>query len=62
MIILAYALQVATAVIPADSALQHIHNYVRISERLATSGQMTYEQIEDIANAGFEVVVNLAPA
>lgn len=62
MMFLAYALQVATTVFSADSALQHIHNYVRISERLATSGQMTYEQIEDIANAGFEVVVNLAPA
>ena len=41
MILLAYALQVATTVVPADSALQQIHNYVRVSERLATSGQMT---------------------
>ena len=62
MIFLAYALQVAATVIPGDSALQQIHSYVRISERLATSGQMTSEQIEDIALAGFEVVVNLAPA
>ncbi len=62
MIVLAFALQVAATATPADSALQQIHNYVRVSDRLATSGQMTYEQIEDIALAGFEVVVNLAPA
>ena len=62
MIGLVLALQVAAAAPPADSALQQIHNYVRISPRLATSGQMTYEQIDDIADAGFDVVINLAPA
>ena len=63
MIALSLALQVAAVTpLPTDSALQTIHNYVRISDRLATSGQMTYEQIEDVARAGFQVVVNLAPA
>ena len=63
MIALTLALQVATAgAVSADSALARIHNYVAISDRLATSGQMTYDQIEDIANAGFDLVINLAPA
>jgi uncharacterized protein (TIGR01244 family) len=60
MIAFAMLLQVAAAT-PTPS-LDSIHNYRRISDRLATSGQMTYEQIADIADAGFEVVVNLAPA
>lgn len=61
MLTLALVFQIAAAT-SADGSLSQIHNYVRISDRLATSGQMTYEQIEDIADAGFEVVVNLAPA
>jgi uncharacterized protein (TIGR01244 family) len=60
MLTLALLFQIAAA--PADSALSQIHNYVRVSDALATSGQMSYEQIEDIAAAGFEVVINLAPA
>ncbi|MCZ6857926.1 MAG: protein tyrosine phosphatase family protein [Gemmatimonadetes bacterium] len=60
---LALALQVvATGGMSADTALAGIHNYVAISDGLATSGQMTYDQIEDVANAGFDVVINLAPA
>ena len=63
MIALTLALQVVTAAaMTADSALAGIHNYVAISDRLATSGQMTYDQIEDVANAGFDMVINLAPA
>ena len=63
MIALALALQVVAAGgTPADSALDGIHNYVAISDQLATSGQMTYDQIEDVANAGFDLVINLAPA
>lgn len=62
MIALTLALQVAVAGAPADSSLEAIHNYVRISDQLATSGQMTYQQIDDIAGAGFQVVINLAPA
>lgn len=52
----------AAVVTPVDSALHSIYNFVRISDRLATSGQMTYEEIPVIADAGFEVVINLAPA
>ena len=42
--------------------LEDIRAYVRISDRIATSGQVTHEQIEAIKEAGFDVVVNLAPA
>ena len=62
MIVPALAIALQVAAIPADSSLEAIHNYVRISDRLATSGQMTYEQIDDIAAAGFDVLINLAPA
>jgi uncharacterized protein (TIGR01244 family) len=60
MLTLVLVFQIAAT--SADDALSQIHNYVRISDDLATSGQMTYEQIGDIAGAGFEVVINLAPA
>lgn len=46
----------------AAPALDDAHNFVRISDRLATSGQITNEEITAVKDAGFEVVVNLAPA
>ncbi len=45
-----------------EEALAGIYNYVRISDRLATSGQIDEAEIEALGDAGFEVVVNLAPA
>jgi protein tyrosine phosphatase (PTP) superfamily phosphohydrolase (DUF442 family) len=42
--------------------LKDIRAFLQISERLATSGQIRYDQIETIKDAGYEVVVNLAPA
>ena len=62
MIHLMIALQVAAAD-PAslDAKLQEIRAFVPISEQLATSGLMTYDQIEDLANAGFDLIINLAP-
>ena len=62
MIHLMIALQVAAAD-PAslEAKLQEIRAYVPISEQLATSGLMTYDQIEDLANAGFDLIINLAP-
>jgi len=42
--------------------LEAIYNYLLLSDTLATSGQPTEEQIIDIAQAGFQVVVNLALA
>ena len=43
-------------------SLEDAHNFVRISDRLSTSGQITNEEIVAAKDAGFEVVVNLAPA
>ena len=37
-----------------------IYNYIRIDERLATSGQPSVDKLEAVAREGFEVVVNLA--
>ena len=46
----------------AEDPLEAITNYVKISDHLSTSGQIAYDQVEAIKEAGFEVVVNLAPA
>ena len=46
----------------AEDPLAAITNYVKISDHLSTSGQIAYDQIEAIKEAGFEVVINLAPA
>lgn len=42
--------------------LEDIQAYLEISETLSTSGQVGYDEIGSIKEAGFEVVVNLAPA
>ena len=38
-----------------------VFNYVKISERLATSGQPTEDQFAAIRDEGFETVINLLP-
>ncbi|MFN2152529.1 MAG: protein tyrosine phosphatase family protein [Anaerolineales bacterium] len=43
-----------------DAELRAIYNYLPLSSRIATSGQPTAQQIRAIAEAGFEVVINLA--
>ena len=56
---------VATAMAQAgdtDDPLEAITNYVKISDDLSTAGQIAYDQIEALKEAGFEVVINLAPA
>ena len=45
---------------PAD--LTTIRNYVGISDRLTTAGQIAYDQIPQLREQGYEVVVNLATA
>jgi protein tyrosine phosphatase (PTP) superfamily phosphohydrolase (DUF442 family) len=45
-----------------DSVLNTIRNYVRVSDRLGTSGQIDSTHIQTIADEGFEVVINLATA
>lgn len=42
------------------SEIQAIYHYLPLIPRIATSGQPTADQIEAIAAAGFEVVINLA--
>lgn len=41
-------------------SLEEIYNFIQLSEALATSGQPTEAQMDEIAAAGFKVVVNLA--
>lgn len=53
------ALLVATA--PAFAALEDIENYHPIDARLATGGHVMAAQIGDLAEAGVELVINLAP-
>lgn len=40
---------------------ESIFNFIRISDRVATGGQPTQEQLEAARADGFEAVVNLAP-
>lgn len=61
--VLLVALALASSSFAADDAkLQDIRAFLRIDEGLATSGQIQYEEIPAIKDAGFDVVVNLAPA
>ena len=40
--------------------MKKILNYVKINELISTSGQLKIEELELIANEGFEVVINLS--
>ena len=40
--------------------MNKILNYIKINELISTSGQLKIEELELIANEGFEVVINLA--
>jgi protein tyrosine phosphatase (PTP) superfamily phosphohydrolase (DUF442 family) len=43
-----------------DCQVENITNFLRISDRLATSGQPTIEQYLAISAVGYQVVINLA--
>ncbi|PZO42447.1 MAG: phosphatase [Pseudanabaena frigida] len=43
-----------------NNYLAEIYNFLPISEHLATSGQPSIEQLQSIADSGYEVVINLA--
>lgn len=43
------------------SSLDEIYNYLSISDSLALSGQPSEDQLQRIAEAGFEAIINLAP-
>ncbi len=40
--------------------IESIYNFLRLDERLITSGQPSEEELAAVARAGFEVVINLA--
>ena len=42
--------------------MKDIINYIKINENIATSGQPTREQFKQIADEGYEIVINLAVA
>jgi len=41
--------------------VKEIHNYQFLDEKLSSSGMPTTEQMKDVADAGVQLVVNLAP-
>lgn len=64
-LIAAVGIGVGIAVVSAGAegkALEDTRAFLRISDRLATSGQIAYDTIPEIKKEGFDVVVNLAPA
>lgn len=42
--------------------LSHLPNHVQVDARLGTSGFLTAESLDEIADAGYRVLVNLLPA
>lgn len=60
-LILACLLLFAAAAQAQPVVVDSIRAYVPISDRLATSGQPTAEQFQAIRDAGFDMVINLAP-
>ncbi len=42
--------------------LEDIHNYLKLTDEIATSGQPTEAQIVEIAQAGYKMVINLGLA
>jgi uncharacterized protein (TIGR01244 family) len=44
------------------SNLNAIRNFVQVTENLGTSGQPSAEQFQEIANEGYQIVINLAPS
>lgn len=47
---------------PMDSSLSSIRAFVQINGSIATSGQIGLQHIPTIKSAGYDLVVNLAPA
>lgn len=40
--------------------IEDIYNYLQLTDRIATGGQPTEAQLTDVAQSGYEVVINLA--
>ena len=46
----------------SDAGLADARAYQRVSDQLGTAGQITYDEVAAVKAAGFDVVINLAPA
>lgn len=44
----------------SEERIENIYNFLKLSEKVATAGQPTEEQLSAIAKAGYQVIVNLA--
>ena len=44
----------------SHNCLENIYNYLKISDKIATSGQPSVEEFSYIKRAGYQIVVNLA--
>ncbi|MEM9923350.1 MAG: protein tyrosine phosphatase family protein [Cyanobacteria bacterium P01_D01_bin.50] len=44
----------------SHNCLENIYNYLKISDKIATSGQPSVEEFSYIKRAGYQVIVNLA--
>ncbi len=51
-----------TAAAQSDTGLADARAYLRRSDQLGTAGQITYDEVAAVKAAGYDVVVNLAPA
>ncbi|NJR67164.1 MAG: phosphatase [Leptolyngbyaceae cyanobacterium CRU_2_3] len=45
----------------STNSLEEIYNFIQITDLIATAGQPTVEQFTTIKDAGYEMIVNLAP-
>lgn len=45
-----------------SQTVENIYNYLRLSDSVGTGGQPTGEQVAALKQAGYKVVINLAPA
>lgn len=62
LLLLALAAPRVDAQAPGPAPLETVRNFQQVSDRLASAGQIAYEQIPLLQEAGYEVVVNLAVA
>jgi len=61
LLILLIVSQENTATAQADkNDISTIFNYVKISDSIASAGQIPYDQMSAVKEAGFDVVINLA--
>ena len=45
-----------------EKQLEEINNFYRVSDQLASAGQILYDEVSLLKESGFDVVINLAPA